>query len=409
MDILVINAGSSSLKYQLFNMEDGKVLAKGIAERIGVKGGNINHSWMRQGAYLTKTLDIDMPDHHAAFDEISGLLVSKDAGIIQHKDDIDAVGHRVVHGGEHYTQTQKITDAVKKAIEELIPLAPLHNPANLIGINAAEKAFPNAAHIAVFDTAFHHTVPEKAFRYAIPEKYYLQDRIRSYGFHGTSHRYVYGQAVKYLNNKKLKAITIHLGNGASMCAINEKGESVETSMGFGPLAGLIMGTRSGDIDPSVIFHMADELKIPLEDIKNVLNKQSGMLGIGGSNDARDIGRLYEEGNKNALLCYEMYGHRIKKYIGAYTAVLNGADAIIFTAGVGENDALARHYACEGLSALGIVLDEAANVSGNHPEEPVEIQSGSSKVKILVIPTNEELEIALQAYQVMRDRVDKSPG
>jgi acetate kinase len=401
MEILVINAGSSSLKYQLINVETGVVLAKGLAERIGMDGSNINHAWTKDGNESKKNLTAELPDHTVAFNVISNLLVDGETGVIPQREDIKAIGHRVVHGGEHYTQTQIVTSEVKQAIEDLIPLAPLHNPANLIGINAAEKAFPNAIQVVVFDTAFHHTIPDKAFRYAIPEQFYREDRIRAYGFHGTSHKYVYEQASKYLNKNNLKAITIHLGNGASMCAINEKGESVETSMGFGPLAGLIMGTRSGDIDPSVIFHMAEEMNMSLENIKNTLNKQSGMLGIAGSNDARDVSKLYHEGDKHAILCYEMYTHRIKKYIGAYTAVLNGVDTIIFTAGIGENDALTRQLSCSNLSALGIIIDENTNISKNHPKQPVEIQAENSRVKILVVPTNEELEIALQTWEVVK--------
>ena len=401
MEILVINAGSSSLKYQLINVDTGAVLAKGLAERIGMDGSNISHTWTKSEKEHKKEISIDLPDHTVAFNAISDLLVVDATGVIRQREDIKAIGHRVVHGGEHYTKTQIVTNEVKQAIEELIPLAPLHNPANLIGINAAEKAFPNATQVAVFDTAFHHTIPDKAFRYAIPEKFYREDRIRAYGFHGTSHKYVYEQASRYLNKRDLKAITIHLGNGASMCAINAKGESVETSMGFGPLAGLIMGTRSGDIDPSIIFHMAEEMNMPLDDVKNILNKQSGMLGIAGSNDARDVSKLYHEGDRNAILCYEMYTHRIKKYIGAYTAVLNGVDTIIFTAGIGENDALTRQLSCQDLSALGIILDEAANISKNHPKQPVEIQAENSRVKILVVPTNEELEIALQTWELVK--------
>lgn len=401
MEILVINAGSSSLKYQLINVKTGNVLAKGLAERIGMDGSNISHSWTKDETESKKNIQVELPDHTVAFNVISDLLISKETGVINQRADIKAIGHRVVHGGEHYTKTQIVTDEVKQAIEELIPLAPLHNPANIIGIKAAEKAFPNATQVAVFDTAFHHTIPEKAFRYAIPERFYREGRIRAYGFHGTSHKYVYEQASKYLNRTDLKAITIHLGNGASMCAINERGESVETSMGFGPLAGLIMGTRSGDIDPSIIFHMAEEMSMPLEEIKNILNKQSGMLGIAGSNDARDVTKLYNEGDKNAVLCYEMYTHRIKKYIGAYTAVLNGVDAVIFTAGIGENDALTRKLSCQNLSGMGIVLDEEANISKNHPKQPVSIETSDSNVKILVVPTNEELEIALQTYEVVK--------
>ncbi len=401
MEILVINAGSSSLKYQLIDVQSGQALAKGLAERIGMVGSNIGHTWVRNGEFNKKEIEVSLADHNEAFDVISNLLTDAQTGVILHRGDIKAIGHRVVHGGEKYAETQVVTSEVKKAIEELIPLAPLHNPTNLIGINAAEKVFPNATQVAVFDTAFHHTVPAKAYRYAIPKKFYEQDGIRAYGFHGTSHKYVYEQAVKTMGNKGLKAITIHLGNGASMCAINERGESVETTMGFGPLAGLIMGTRSGDIDPSIIFHMADELKMPLNEIKNVLNKASGMLAIGGSNDARDVAKAYYQGDANAILCYEMYAHRIKKYIGAYMAILNGVDAIIFTAGIGENDALTRHQVCEDLSGLGILLNEQANTEKNHPKQLVEIQTADSKVKILVVPTNEELEIAFQVHELVK--------
>jgi len=401
MEILVINAGSSSLKYQLINVETGNVLAKGLAEKIGFSDGIIKHEWVKNGEEFKTKVTKDLPDHTVAFDVIAAMLTNEETGVIKQTEDVKAIGHRVVHGGEAYTEPQIITEEVKKAIEELIPLAPLHNPANLTGIIAAEKTFPNAVHVAVFDTAFHHTIPEKAYRYAIPEKFYVQDRIRAYGFHGTSHKYVYEQAAKHLDNKNLKAITIHLGNGASMTAINEEGKSVETSMGFGPLAGLIMGTRCGDIDTSVIFHMAEEMEMPLAEIKTVLNKQSGMLGIAGSNDSRDIAKLYKEGDKNAILCYEMYAHRIKKYIGSYTAILNGIDAIIFTAGIGENDEITRQQVCKNLSGLGIILDEAVNISKNHPNELVEMQTKESAVKILVIPTNEELEIALQTYELVK--------
>lgn len=254
--------------------------------------------------------------------------------------------------------------------------------------------------MAVFDTSFHHTIPEHAFRYAIPEKFYTEDGIRVYGFHGTSHKYVYSEAKKYLNHSRLKAITIHLGNGSSMTAIDENGHSIDTTLGFGPLCGLIMGTRSGDIDPAVIFHMAEEMNMPVKEIKNILYKDSGMLGLAGSSDARDVKAKYNEGDKNAKLCYEMYGYRIRKYIGAYIAALNGVDALIFTAGLGENDTLTRSYACKNLEALGIELDEAANEARNHPKETVEIQAAGSRVKILVIPTNEELEIARETHELV---------
>lgn len=400
MYILVINAGSSSLKYQLFNIETKAVLAKGLAERIGIPGGRIKHQFAKNGNSGEKLVEQHLPGHSEAFKIISALLTDSEIGVIEKPEDITAVGHRVVHGGEKFVETQVITAEVKNAIKALIPLAPLHNPPNLVGIEAAEKSFPSAKQVAVFDTSFHHTIPERAFRYAIPEKFYTEDGIRVYGFHGTSHRYVYNEAKKYLHNDKLKAITIHLGNGSSMTAIDENGHSIDTTLGFGPLCGLIMGTRSGDIDPAIIFHMAEEMEVPLAQIKNMLYKESGMLGLAGSSDARDVGAKYKQGDKNAILCYEMYGYRIRKYIGAYMAALNGVDALIFTAGLGENDTLTRSYACKDLQSLGIELDEAANESKNHPKEPVEIQTESSRVKILVIPTNEELEIARETYELV---------
>ena len=401
MNILVINTGSSSFKYQLINADNDKVLAKGLAERIGTEGGRIKHSWTKDGKSCDMELVVDLPEHHVAFEQIAQLLTAPDTGVIHRLDDIEAIGHRVVHGGEHFVETQVITPEVKQAIAALIPLAPLHNPVNLIGIEAAEKSFPAATQIAVFDTAFHHTMPEKAFRYALPEKFYKENGIRAYGFHGTSHKYVYEKSAEYLHKKDLKAITIHLGNGASMCAVNEKGESVETSMGFSALCGLIMGTRTGDMDPSIIFHMAEELQMPPEAIKNILYKESGMLALAGSNDARDVSALYHKGDENAILCYEMYTHRIKKYIGAYIAVLNGADAIIFSAGICENDALTRLLTCKNMEALGINISEEANTLNNHPSAPVEIQSEDSRVKILIVPTNEELEIAHQSYRLIQ--------
>ncbi len=407
MVILVINTGSSSFKYQLIDVESDTVLARGLAERIGEDGGRIMHAWTKDGESSEVEKTAELPDHQVAFNHIAGLLTAPGTGVIRSLDDIKAVGHRVVHGGEHFVETQVITETVKQAIAELIPLAPLHNPVNLIGIEAAEKSFPAATQIAVFDTAFHHTMPEKAFRYALPGRFYTEHRIRAYGFHGTSHKYVYDQAAKYLDKKDLKAITIHLGNGASMCAINAAGQSVETSMGFSALCGLIMGTRTGDMDPSIIFHMMEELELPAKEVKKILYKESGMLALAGSNDARDVSRLYHLGDKNAILCYEMYTHRIKKYIGAYMAVLNGVDAVIFTAGIGENDTLTRELTCRNMDGLGIVLDEEANLSKNHPSEAVEIQAENSRVKILVVPTNEELEIAHQSYRLIQQSAGRN--
>lgn len=401
MYILVINAGSSSLKYQLFDIESRTMLAKGLAERIAINGGRIKHTTVKGDVEKEIIVDKQLPDHTVAFEIISRLLTDAENGVISKPEDITAVGHRIVHGGEKFSYTQIITDEVKETIKALIPLAPLHNPPNIVGVEAAEKFFPKALQVAVFDTAFHQTIPEHVFRYAIPEKYYTEDRIRVYGFHGTSHKYVYDEAKKYLNNPKLKAITIHLGNGSSMTAIDENGHSVDTSLGFSALGGLIMGTRSGDIDPSIFFHMMEEMNMTLDRVKHILYKESGMLGLAGSSDARDVRAKYYKDDKNAKLCYEMYGYRIRKYIGSYFALLNGVDTLIFTAGLGENDTLTRKYACKNLDALGIKLDEEANEVKNHPKQPVEIQAADSKIKILVIPTNEELQIAKETYELMK--------
>lgn len=400
MQILVINAGSSSMKYQLIETDDKTVLAKGLAERIGIAGSRIKHQFTKNGTTNEKVVEQHLPDHNVAFEMITQLLTDKDDAVIASPDAITAVGHRIVHGGEKFSETQVITPEVKDTIRALIPLAPLHNPANLIGVEAAEKFFPNAVQVAVFDTAFHQTLPEHAFRYAIPEKFYTEDKIRVYGFHGTSHKYVYNEAKKFLQNDKLKAITIHLGNGSSMTAIDENGHSVDTSLGFGPLCGLVMGTRSGDIDPSVIFHMVEEMNMPLEKVKNILYKESGMLGLAGSSDARDVAAKYKEGDRNAALTFEMYGYRIRKYIGAYMAALNGVDALIFTAGLGENSVLTRSYACKNLDGLGVELDEQLNVEKKHTDEAIEIQTSTSRVKILIVPTNEEWQIAKEVSELV---------
>ena len=401
MNILVINAGSSSLKYQIINILSQQVLAKGLAERIGIEGSRIKHHYATEDGFGDFVLNKELPEHSTAFEAIAQLLTHPEFGVIESPDNIKAIGHRIVHGGEKFSKTQIITPEVKEKIRALIPLAPLHNPANLVGVEASEKFFPNAIQVAVFDTAFFSTLPEHAFRYAIPNKFYKENRIRVYGFHGTSHKYVYSEAKKFLKNDELKAITIHLGNGASMAAIDKDGKSIDTTLGFGPLCGLAMGTRSGDIDPSVIFYMVEELGFSLQEVKNILNKESGMLGLGGSSDARDINEKCEQGDADAKLTLELYTYRIKKYIGSYFAALNGIDTIIFTAGLGENDAVVRSWSCKNLEALGIKLDEEANVKFNHTKVPVEIQAPESKVKILIIPTNEELEIAQQTYELIQ--------
>lgn len=400
MNILVINAGSSSLKYQIIDVVAQKVLAKGLAERIGIEGSKIKHQYTFGEGFNECTLENDLPNHSTAFEAITKLLTHEEFGVIESPDQIKAVGHRIVHGGEKFSKTQIITPEVKEKIKALIPLAPLHNPANLIGVEASEKFFPNALQVAVFDTAFFSTLPDFAYRYAIPKKFYTENRIRVYGFHGTSHKYVYSEAKKHLQKNDLKAITIHLGNGASITAIDQDGKSKDTTLGFGPLCGLAMGTRSGDLDPSVIFYMVEELGLTLNQVKTILNKESGMLGLGGSSDARDIGDKYTQGDADAQLTLDLYTYRIKKFIGSYYATLNGVDALVFTAGLGENDATVRSLACKNLEALGIKLDEEANVKLNHAKTPVEIQASDSKVKILIIPTNEELEIARQTYELI---------
>lgn len=399
MNIFVINAGSSSIKYQLFKMPQEKPVCSGLLERIGLEGSSITHKVYKgdDEKVIKKTMDV--PDYEAGLKEVARLLTDKETGVIQNPDEIDAVGHRVVHGGELFAATTIITPEVKEEIKKLFPLAPLHNPANYTGIEVAEKIFTKAKQVAVFDTAFHQTMPEKAFRYAIPQSFYTDDQIRVYGFHGTSHKYVSEQAAKYLQNGKAKIITIHLGNGCSMAAI-DAGKSIDTSMGFGPLSGLIMGTRSGDIDASVVFHLVDELGYNLEKVNTLLNKQSGMQGLTGFSDMRDISKAIAEGDKQADLAYEMYAYRIKKYIGSYAAILNGLDAVVFTAGVGENDADIRIRVCANMNFLGIMPDKEKN---NLRSAVIrEISTDDSPVKVLVVPTDEELEIAKQCFELLND-------
>ncbi|AMD85374.1 acetate kinase [Capnocytophaga haemolytica] len=392
MEILIINSGSSSLKYQLIDSKTGVSHARGLVDRIGIDGSTIKYIALKNGKEVEVKREVAIPTHEVGMNLVAELLTDKEVGVISNPSEIKGVGHRVVHGGETLVQPTVITDEVVSKIEQLIPLSPLHNPGHLEGIRVARKLFSNATHVAVFDTAFHQTMPAKAFRYAIPNEYYEKHGVRAYGFHGTSHKYVDAQARKYLNNPHLKNITIHLGNGASMAAVNVEGHCVDTSMGLTPLDGLIMGTRCGLIDASVVFFLNEELGLSNEEIKTIFNKKSGMLGLTGNSDARDVSAKYHKGDVEAILCYEMYAYRIQKFIGAYTAALNGLDSIVFTAGVGENDALTRSLVCKNMEFFGIKLDEEKNVSRNHPTEPVEIQATDSRVKILVIPTNEELQI-----------------
>ncbi len=399
MNIFVVNSGSSSIKYQLFKMPVEKPVCSGLVERIGLEGSAITHKVFIGDEEKVVRETLPLPDHETGLKEVARLLTDKETGVIKDPDEIDVAGHRVVHGGESFAATVVVTEEVKEEIKKLFPLAPLHNPANYMGIEVAEKIFTKAVQVAVFDTAFHQTMPQEAFRYAIPQSFYEDLRIRAYGFHGTSHKCVSEKASEYLNNPKAKIITIHLGNGCSMTAINA-GRSIDTSMGFGPLSGLVMGTRSGDIDPSVIFHLVDEVGYDLDKVKALLNKQSGMQGLTGFSDMRDISKAIAKGDREAELAYEMYAYRIKKYIGSYAAVLNGLDAIVFTAGVGENDANIRKRVCANLSFLGIELDEQKNEVRSPGIR--EINSANSPVKILIVPTNEELEIANQCYDLLRE-------
>jgi acetate kinase len=390
MKIVVLNSGSSSLKFQVLEMPAAHILCSGLVERIGEEQSIFHY----QKEDIKTKEEIKIPNHKVGLELVAQKMMDAKVGVLQSADEISAVGHRVVHGGDAFSDTTQITSEVKKAIKSLFALAPLHNPANYQGIKVAEEVFKNALQIAVFDTAFHQTIPAKAYLYAIPKNFSEQYKIRLYGFHGTSHKYVSEQAIVYLGKKDSKIITIHLGNGCSITAV-EKGKSVDHSLGFTPSNGLVMGTRSGDIDHSVIFYLQNKGYTP-EQVNNLLNKQSGMLGLTGFNDLRDIIKAAQNGDSNCQLALDMSVYRIKKYIGAYAAVMNGLDAIVFTAGIGENAAYIREAVCANMEFLGIQLNRAAN------EERFEginaIESESSKVKILVIPTNEELEIANQCYQ-----------
>ncbi len=378
-------------------MPEKTPVCSGLAERIGIEASFIKHTVYSNGEKYVMEETGFIADHGKALKQVLALLTQGDYAVVASPDDIAAVGHRVVHGGEHFSGPTIITDEVKHQIKKLFSLAPLHNPVNYRCIEVAEQTFVNAKQIAVFDTAFHQTIPEKAYRYAIPESYYKENGIRVYGFHGTSHKYVSKQANDWLGQQESKIISIHLGNGCSITAI-KNGQSIDTSMGFGPLSGLMMGTRSGDIDPSVIFHLMEHSGYTLTQLSTLLNKQSGLLGVGGSSDMRDIRRMINEGNPEATLAVKLYAYRIRKFIGAYAAVLNGIDAIIFTAGVGENDSQMREAACAELEYLGIELDPLSNLA--YKGELKEINTSTAKVKILVIPTNEEYEIAHQCFELL---------
>ncbi|PID68852.1 MAG: acetate kinase [Flavobacteriia bacterium] len=394
MKILVINSGSSSIKYQLLDLPDNKVLCKGLVERIGLEDAELHYA--TDDNQIDKTMDI--PNHEVGLEAVSRLLMDPEVGVIKDASEINAVGHRVVHGGNAFTKTVVINDEVKSVIKSLFTLAPLHNPPNLMGIEVAEKVFPQATQVGVFDTAFHQTMPEVSHRFAIPNEYYDKDHLRVYGFHGTSHKYVSEQAVEHLGKKHSKIITLHLGNGCSMTAVQD-GKSVDHSLGFGPMNGLIMGTRSGDLDQAVILYLMEKYNYSAADISTILQKKSGMLGLTGMVDMRDIEKAANEGDRMAALALDMNAYRIKKFIGAFAAAMNGLDAIVFTAGIGENSADMRQRVCESMDYLGIELDSEKNQGRKKSFE--EIQTDNSRVKIYVIPTNEELGIAQQTYDLVK--------
>ena len=396
MKVLVINCGSSSLKYQVLDMTNESLLCKGLVERIGMDGSVITHE--KIGMEKKKT-EVPMNDHKDAIEQVLKAVQDPETGVVKSMDEIGAVGHRVVHAGEKFASSVRITDEVIKALEECVELAPLHNPPNLLGIAACQELMPSTPMVGVFDTAFHQTMPPESYIYAIPYEYYEKHGIRRYGFHGTSHKYVAERASKMLNVnlEDLKLITCHLGNGASVSAI-KRGKCIDTSMGFTPLEGLVMGTRCGDIDPAIVTYIREKENLPQGKANEILNKKSGVLGISGvSSDFRDIEDAVAEGNERAALALKVFAHKVRFYIGAYIAEMNGVDAIIFTAGVGENDATMREIICNNLGNLGIKLDPVKNKMRG---KETEISTDDSKVKILMIPTNEELMIARDTYNIV---------
>ena len=406
MKILVVNAGSSSLKYQLFDMDGEKVLAKGQVERIGIKEDKDKGT---QGGHLKQTVGgrvIDkneyVANHVQATEMMLSALQDPENGAIKSTSEIGAVGHRVLHGGKKFSASVVINEDVKEAIRECIPLGPLHNPANLMGIEACEKVMPSTPQVAVFDTAFHQTMPPKAYMYGVPKKYETEMGVRRYGFHGTSHRYVSKRVCEFLgvNPVGKRVIVCHLGNGSSLSAVVD-GKCVDTSMGLTPLEGVIMGTRSGSCDPAVVQFIANREKRTVDDVLNMMNKQSGLLGIGGRSDMRDIDKAADEGDQDAILARDMLIYGIRKYIGAYTAAMNGVDIIVFTAGIGENNVALRKRVMEGFEFIGAKLDDAKNEACAYPHvtESV-ISADDSKVTIAVIPTNEEIAIARDTLELV---------
>lgn len=389
LNALIINAGSSSLKFHFYEMPSEKIICAGIAERIGKEGSSLHyHTGDNKNKEIE--LDEDIKDHASALEKIIDILKDQCG--------IDLIAHRVVHGGDRFSKATLITKEVEKTINELSVLAPLHNPVNLQCIRLMQKYFQDTEQVAVFDTAFHHDIPEKAARYAIPHKFYKDDKIRAYGFHGISHKYVSGEAAKFLHRPEAKLISIHLGNGCSISAIRA-GQSMDTSMGFGPLNGLVMATRSGDIDPSVILFLLDQKKMKAEEVDTMLNKESGLQALCGMTDLRDIYKAVQSGDQAAIFACELYAYRIRKYVGSYIAALNGLDALIFTGGVGEHSAYIRQLVCSEMDQLGILPDKQLNETEGTGLR--EINRKKAGCKILVIPTNEELEIARQSFALLQ--------
>ena len=397
MNVLVINCGSSSLKYQLINSESEEVLAKGLCERIGINGSAITHQ--PEGKEKVNT-EVEMQNHTQAVQYVIEKLTDKEVGVIASLDEIDAVGHRVVHGGEKFASSVVITDEIIKAIEECNDLAPLHNPANLIGINSCKEIMPNVPMVAVFDTAFHQTMPKKAFLYGLPYEYYDKYKVRRYGFHGTSHDFVSNRAGEILGKKRedLKIVVCHLGNGASVTAV-ENGKSIDTSMGLTPLEGLIMGTRSGDIDPAIVTFLAEKENISAKEVIDICNKKAGVLGLsnGVSSDFRDLVAAKDEGNQFAKDALDTYAYKVAKYIGAYAMAMKGLDVVVFTAGIGENNCPLREQICEYLATFDTKIDKEKNAIRG---EEIIISTEDSKVKVIVIPTNEELAIARETVALV---------
>lgn len=395
MIVLVVNCGSSSLKYQLINMDNEEVMAKGLVEKIGLPDSQLTHKWNGQ----KKEIKQSIPDHQVAVKLVLDILTDAECGVIKSMDAIDAVGHRVVHGGEEFAASTLITDEVMQALEKCSAMAPLHNPPNIIGINACKAIMPGVPQVGVFDTAFHQTMPAKAFMYGLPYELYKEDHIRRYGFHGTSHRYVAGEVAKVMGVpvEKLRIINCHLGNGSSLAAI-KYGKCVDTTMGFTPLAGVLMGTRCGDIDPAIVLNVMDNHNLSTKEMDTLMNKKSGVLGISGvSSDFRDLGQAAAEGNERAQLALDMFHYQVRKEIGAFAAAMGGVDVITFTAGVGENGIEDRAAIAEGLEYLGAKLDPQRN---NVRGKDALISTDDSTVKMYVIPTNEEIMIARDTKDIV---------